>query len=406
MSNQSKECTSEMFASLPPEVLYVVFSFCDFQTLGRLSCVCKRLNALISSSYLWIQRSKNILATNQRDRRVLERSRHVLDPIVKCWQSIRWQTGRYEETVMLRHFKRFIPWLQLERETVWYSQGASILKFGRRPDGGIQERHIPALCGHSDDVCRFVVKGGLCISGGSDGSFAIWKATRRSKMHHRRHCHAKAINSVDFNGNIVVTGSQDRSIKIWSLDENFASTLACTIHLWDRVCSVAIMKGKQLLLSGSAGCRGVPPLQAFDLKTGALVTVVGGPEHRNGAGVLHVYPETQNQLLSCGYDTYVRLWDLRSPATCVRAWEDPHDSCVYCVASDHNVTVLSGTNRYGLVRLWDKRMMQQVKMYYVGMGNSPVYSLAFDPSYMYVALDQTLNMLSFTGRTWVPSAFE
>lgn len=406
MSNQSKDCSGDMFSSLPPEVLYVVFSFCDVYTLGRLSCVCRRLNDLISTSYLWIHRSKNILATNQRDRRVLERSRHVLGPVEKCWLSVRWQSGRYEEIVMLRHFKRFIPWLQLERENVWYSQGASILKFGRSRDGGIKERQIMALCGHSDDVGRFVCKRGLCISGGSDGSFVIWKSHRGSTLHHRRYCHAKAISSVDYCQNTVVTGSRDKTIKIWSLNEKFVSTLASTIRLRDRVCSVAIMEDSQLLLSGSAGCHGVPPLQAFDLNTGARVTMMGGPDHRNGAGVMHVYPESPTQLLSCGYDTFVRLWDVRSPERCVGSWEDPHDSTVYCVASDHNVTVLSGTNRYGVVRLWDKRMVNEVAMFYVGIGNSPVYSVVFDPCYMYVALDQSFNMLSFTGSSWVPLALE
>lgn len=45
-------------------------------------------------------------------------------------------------------------------------------------------------------------------------------------------------------------------------------------------------------------------------------------------------------------------------------------------------------------------------MFYVGIGNSPVYSVVFDPCYMYVALDQSFNMLSFTGSSWVPLAIE
>lgn len=299
-----------------------------------------------------------------------------------------------------------MPWLQLERENIWYSQGACILKFWRDRDGCIKERQVMALCGHSDDVGRFVCKHGLCISGGSDGSFVIWKSHPGSTLHHRRYCHTKAITSVDYCRNIVVTGSWDKTVKIWSLNEKFASTLASTILLQDRVCAVAIMEDSNLLLSGSAGCYAVPPLQAFDLNTGARVAMLGGPDHPNGAGVMHVYPETPTQLLSCGYDTFVRLWDMRSPERCVGSWEDPHDSTVYCVASDHNVTVLSGTSRYGVVRLWDKRMLNEVAAFFVGIGNSPVYSVVFDPCYMYVALDQSFNMLSFTGSSWVPLADE
>lgn len=398
-------CSADMLSLLPPEVLYVVFSYCDVHTLGRLRCVSKRLNALLSPSYLWIQRSKNILATNQRDQRVLERSRHVLGPVEKCWQSVRWKTGRYREIVLLRHNKRFIPWLHMERDTLWYSQGDTILRFYRSANGRVQDRCVLALNGLAGDVCHFVCKEGLCVSGGNDGSIAVWKASSGTVLHRRRYCHSKPISSVDISNNIVVTGSRDKTIKVWTLNERHASTLSLFIAIWDRVCSVAIMEEKQLLLSGSAGCNGAPPLQAFDLSTGALVSVLG-PDHRNGAGVLHVYPESPTEVLSCGYDTYVRLWDVRTPARCVRSWEDPHDSTVYCVASDHNVTVLSGTNRYGVVRLWDKRMTRQVQMYYVGPGNSPVYSLVFDPCYMYVALDQYLNVLSFTGSSWVLPAIE
>lgn len=81
-------------------------------------------------------------------------------------------------------------------------------------------------------------------------------------------------------------------------------------------------------------------------------------------------------------------------------WEDPDDSVVYCIASDHFITILSGTARYGLTRLWDKRYSKNsIQMYYVGKGyesnNSPVYSLCFDGLFAYIALDSSINLLSF-----------
>uniref|UniRef100_A0A023FGR5 Putative f-box/wd repeat-containing protein 4 n=1 Tax=Amblyomma cajennense TaxID=34607 RepID=A0A023FGR5_AMBCJ len=391
-----------MFVLLPPDVLYVVCSYCDVQTLGRLSCVCKRFNAFLKHSYVWSRRSRNIVATNQSDKRMLQRSRHVLEPVEKCWQSVRWQTGRYHERVLLQHYTIFMPWLQLERDVLWYSKGAAILKFKRLADGSLGENVLLTLRGHADDVGRFVCKNGLVVSGGNDGSLCIWTATQGLCVHNRWHCSSKAINSVDYSNNIVVTGSQDRTVKVWTLNAE-SSTLRYTIPIWDRVCSVALLESNWILLTGSAGCNGIAPLQAFDLSSGSRVATLG-TSHRNGAGVLHVYPESPTELLSCGYDTFIRLWDMRCPTRCVSAWEDPHDSAVYCLATDHNVTVLSGTSRYGVVRLWDKRMTTPVKMYYVGRGNSPVYSLAFDPCYMYVALDRSLNMLSFTGSSWTPQA--
>lgn len=390
----------DMFVLLPPDVLYVVCSYCDVQTLGRLSCVCKRFNAFLKQSYVWSRRSRNIVATNQSDKRMLQRSLHALEPVEKCWQSVRWQTGRYLERVLLHHYTPYIPWLQLERDVLWYSKGAAILKFRRLADGSLGENELLTLYGHADDVCHFVCKDGLVVSGGSEGSLCIRTAAEGLYVHERWHYNSKAINSVDYCNNVVVTGSQDRTVKVWSLTAEFQRY---AIHIWDRVCSVAVLESNPILLVGSAGCNGIAPLQAFDLSSGSHVATLG-TNHRHGAGVLHIYPESPAELLSCGYDTFIRLWDMRCPTRCVSAWEDPHDSAVYCLATDHNVTVLSGTSRYGVVRLWDKRMTRQVKIYYVGSGNSPVYSLAFDSCYMYVALDRSLNMLSFTGSSWTPQA--
>ena len=42
----------------------------------------------------------------------------------------------------------------------------------------------------------------------------------------------------------------------------------------------------------------------------ALMANLGGP-YRNGAGVLDIQFENPNILFSCGYDTMVRMWDLR-----------------------------------------------------------------------------------------------
>ena len=34
--------------------------------------------------------------------------------------------------------------------------------------------------------------------------------------------------------------------------------------------------------------------------------------HKRGAGVLDLRFESPNELLTCGYDTFIRLWDLRT----------------------------------------------------------------------------------------------
>lgn len=43
---------------------------------------------------------------------------------------------------------------------------------------------------------------------------------------------------------------------------------------------------------------------------------------------------------------------------CVQEWEEPHDSALYCIRSDKNHMIASGSSYYGVVRLWDKRQTQ------------------------------------------------
>jgi WD40 repeat protein len=71
------------------------------------------------------------------------------------------------------------------------------------------------------------------------------------------------------------------------------------------------------------------------------------------------------------------------------------------LSTDNNNTLVCGTARHGLVRLWDMRSPQPVQMYYTKHAHrgqsSPVYSVAFDQANLYVALDQCLNLMSFAG---------
>lgn len=116
--------------------------------------------------------------------------------------------------------------------------------------------------------------------------------------------------------------------------------------------------------------------------------------------MLDVQWQTPHTFLSCGYDACTRLWDVRVGG-CVRTWEDPFNEAIYCFATDGSMSLVCGTARHGLVRLWDMRTTNPVQMYFskhpfIGQ-SSPVYSVAFDQRHLYVALDQCVNLLSFSG---------
>ncbi|KAH0623812.1 hypothetical protein JD844_006951 [Phrynosoma platyrhinos] len=130
---------------------------------------------------------------------------------------------------------------------------------------------------------------------------------------------------------------------------------------------------------------------------GQLITCLGTDFHR-GAGVLDVFYETPSTLLSCGYDTYIRYWDLRtSTRECVKKWEEPHDSALYCIKSDGNHMIASGSSYYGVVRLWDKRQTRCLQSFSLSSPvSSPVYCLRFSTSHLYATLASALYGLDFT----------
>ena len=83
---------------------------------------------------------------------------------------------------------------------------------------------------------------------------------------------------------------------------------------------------------------GIPSLTLLDLATGVRQDIGAGL--RKGAGMLDLTWIDDTKLLSCGYDSYARLWDMRS-GTCVRKWEEPFNEAIYCMSTDNNMTLVS-----------------------------------------------------------------
>jgi F-box/WD-40 domain protein 4 len=284
--------------------------------------------------------------------------------------------------------------------------------------------YFRALKGHSDDVSRFVVKDSLIVSGGRDATLVGWRAETGEFLFAKRYCHGGEVSAVDtaIRNRLVLTGSRDKMVKVWSLhsmdQQNSAVSpspeLAFSIDLGDRIWSLACDPSGSRAIIGSAGLGGIPALHIMDLQTLREPEAFGGEVLKKGAGMLDIQWLDDNTFLSCGYDTYARMWDVRANA-CVRAWEEPFDEAVYCFSTDNAFTLVCGMARHGLVRLWDMRAsgsgpgpapagrkkQQHISMFYARHAkprqSSPVYSVAFDQANLYVALDQCLNLLSFSG---------
>uniref|UniRef100_UPI00398EC477 F-box/WD repeat-containing protein 4 isoform X2 n=1 Tax=Pristiophorus japonicus TaxID=55135 RepID=UPI00398EC477 len=347
---------------LPEDILLLLFSYSGTQALGSLAQVCRKFHSLISRDTLWRRIAKASLNTG-----ITRLGRDTL-----------------------------LPWLQLDDQWLYLSQAADIRAYQLTQNGvGLQRRPVSIYTGHRDDVCRFVVSESHVISGGGDGKIIV--CDTYNSFYAAYSAHNQEVNCIDSRGHVIVSGSRDKTARIWSLSSNRLGESLHTIRTEDRVWSVAINPTLSSVMTGTACCGHASPLRIWDLQSGQLESSLGS-DFRRGAGVLDILYETPSVVLTCGYDTYIRQWDMRaSTRRSMMEWEEPHDSALYCLQSDGNFMIASGSSRYGVVRLWDKRQTKTLQVFFLSSpSSSPVYCLRFTTSHLYAALAHALYTLDFT----------
>ncbi|XP_053548458.1 F-box/WD repeat-containing protein 4 isoform X1 [Bombina bombina] len=382
------------FLQLPEEIVLLIFSYLDTQVLGRLGQVCRKLYHFTNRDAVWRRIAKTCLNSG-----FLQQGTDAA-PGVSVKERVRvsqnWKWGRCRNDVLLKWKRNLMPWIQLDGDRLYLSQAEEIRGYQLRPHtNGLHRRPFAVFLGHQEDVCRFVLTNSHIISGGGDGKIVLHKV--HSSVSIQFTAHDQDVNCVDCRGGIIVSGSRDRTARVWSLSSSRVGQCLHTIQTDDRVWSVAINPLLSSFVTGTACCDHVAPLRIWDLQSGNLLTCLG-TDYRRGAGVLDVCFETPYTLLSCGYDTFIRYWDIRaSTRRCMKEWEEPHDSALYCIQSDGNYMIASGSSYYGVVRLWDKRMNQCLQSYSLSSPtSSPVYCLRFSTTHLYAALASALHVLDFS----------
>ncbi|XP_051883008.1 F-box/WD repeat-containing protein 4 isoform X1 [Pristis pectinata] len=383
-----------LLPQLPDDILLLLFSYADAQALGRLSQVCRRFQRLIGRDTLWRSIAKLSLNTGLTRLGRDAFPQIALKERVKVSQN--WKHGRCRQEVTLRWKCNLLPWLQLDKQWLYLSQASDIRAYPLSRNGvGLHRHPITVYTGHQDDVCRFVVNESRVVSGGGDGKIIVYDTCNSFCVEYS--AHNQEVNCIDSRGHVIVSGSRDKTARIWSLCSNRLRECLHTIRTEDRVWSIAINPTLSSVMTGTACCSHASPLRIWDLQSGQLETSLGS-DFRRGAGVLDILYESPSVMLTCGYDAYIRQWDVRaSTRRCVMEWEEPHDSALYCLQTDGNFMIASGSSHYGVVRLWDKRQSKSLQMFFLSSpSSSPVYCLRFTTSHLYAALAHALYTLDFT----------
>ncbi|XP_011312353.1 F-box/WD repeat-containing protein 4 [Fopius arisanus] len=393
--------------TLPTELLLHIFDCCNVSDLITLSLVCKRFHSIVEDDNLWIRESRRPLVTNQCSKRFRDRCNPWLPLSKKGRVSYNWQSGKYERVIIYTDRVNTIPWIQLTEDILWWSGGDRLYGYHRgriKPNRRYNDFRKSCLFAWDNipsDICKFVVRDEYVVSGHRDGRIWFWVKEEGQQGHFNfgiEEAHASSVTAIDEIPEAVISGAEDGTVKIWPQpSEIYDIRPISSFNIYDRIWSLGADPGKTLFAVGSSGTNAGPPLRIFDIEC-SKEKIALSHNWRYGAGVLDLSWESSQCLLSCGYDTYIRKWDLRI-GTCVASWADPTDATIYCISSDFKHTMITGTQYNGKAVLWDQRLPRYVQLYFMNnrRPSSPVYSISFDSTHLVGATDRQLIQFTFSG---------
>lgn len=166
--------------------------------------------------------------------------------------------------------------------------------------------------------------------------------------------HLGPINSLDFNEKIIVSGSQDGTIRIWEYDDHNYKTMLT--HHTDEICFVKIYKNK--IYSGSRD----KTVKIYDLETREIKTLLG---HTNSVWTID-FDEDDN-IYTGSLDGTFKFWDNQS-LECKRT-ELVNRFCVLKILYHNGYLFIGSWN--GTIEIWKDFK----KIYSLSVNNTFISSL-------------------------------
>ncbi|QRV81859.1 U3 small nucleolar RNA-associated protein 13 [Ceratobasidium sp. AG-Ba] len=238
------------------------------------------------------------------------------------------------------------------------------------PDRSSSLLNANLLAGHSDIVLALsAAPNGWLASGAKDNEVRIWTSGEKDL---EWHCiglcagHAESVGALVFGGidssgvpRFLVTGSQDRTIKVWDLKELASSPVSSTpvklkslttLKAHDKdINALDFAPNGRLVATGSQD----KTSKVFEVATGSDLALVGTLKgHKRGVWSVRFSPVDRVIATGSG-DRTVKLWSLDDWA-CLKTFEG-HTNSILRVNFLSRATQLLSAGSDGLVKLWSIR---------------------------------------------------
>lgn len=206
--------------------------------------------------------------------------------------------------------------------------------------------HVRTFEGHSGGISCVQFDGTRIVSGSHDKTIKVWNVKTNSPWSVMTLAgHSGEVRCLHLEGNRLVSGSTDLSIKVWDLDiQQCWSSIACRVTMVghsDTVRCVLMNRKKDRVISGSYDTT----LKVWGLKTGVCQATFWG----HSGPVLAIHAQG-NRLISGSGDKSIRAWHLDT-GYCAAVLRG-HKDAVTCLTMDSSDQRIISGSLDRTIKLW------------------------------------------------------
>eukprot|EP01088_Endostelium_zonatum_P001515 TRINITY_DN11823_c0_g1_i1.p1 TRINITY_DN11823_c0_g1~~TRINITY_DN11823_c0_g1_i1.p1 ORF type:complete len:603 (+),score=78.03 TRINITY_DN11823_c0_g1_i1:111-1919(+) len=350
--HQGAPCTavnSSYFSVLPIELNIHIMSFLSVKDLLVASLINKEFQAITQDEGLWRHLCDNRwkgLRTNsqaiicQRRRVSRKRIKQSWKEVFKYRKSVdeNWRKGRYSRVLTLTGHESQVCCCQYDNEKIISGSFDSKIKVWdiknlelktSKKDNFIRRDNYITRAWNTNSIINEYKKPTSAV-----------ECVRTFEKTETNNAHTDRVLCLMFEGNRLVTGGRDESVKIWDLEAGL-----CTQTLIGHKDNVWYLQfDEQKIVSGSAD----KLICFWDSRSGKCYQTLKG--HERGLSCLHF---EDNLLMSGSADKTIRLWDIRYPNKERRILEG-HTDAVYCLYYYDGKLISGGEDK--TAKVWDLDM--------------------------------------------------